>query len=86
MENVTHEGPSAAGQLTIGGSTATRGSPFGGGSQLASWGEKGDVSLNLINSARSISEDTPAIRVQDTHPGTRFAITTRSSWLVFSQI
>lgn len=36
-------------RVVVGGSLATRGNPFGGGSQLGSWGEKGRLSTKFLD-------------------------------------
>ena len=36
-------------RVVVGGSLATRGNPFGGGSQIASWGEKKKLSLRFLD-------------------------------------
>jgi hypothetical protein len=44
---VLAEGPGS--RVVVGGSLATRGSPFGGGSQIGSWAEKGRLSNKFLD-------------------------------------
>lgn len=55
-------------RVIIGGSLATRGSPWGGGSQLAGWGEKADLAnlvLDTVAEMLAESEEVPLDGLSD---------------------
>ncbi|MGA9370479.1 MAG: hypothetical protein WBV53_01380 [Solirubrobacterales bacterium] len=51
--------PSRAQRTIIGGSLATRGNPFGGGSQVAAWGEKGKITKDFFETLDQVLPDVP---------------------------
>lgn len=46
-------------RVVLGGATAMRGNPFGGGGQLITWGEKGDVANRFLQKLGAVVPQTP---------------------------
>lgn len=57
--------PAGAGsQLIMGGSIARGGNPFGGGSQLGSWGEKGRLIKTFVDTVTEVLPSIPKAQTQ----------------------
>ena len=61
---------SGGSRVVVGGSLATRGSPFGGGSQLGSWGEKGRLSRRFLDEVGALIPSIPEPAPRTDHAAT----------------